>query len=176
MSSKSINEELLNRDNKDHLIAIGDFTCGADHLLNDFLYNYAFNYALNNYGKTYIIFYDEDIIAYYTLKAGSIVINTDKDGNGETVSLPLVEIARFAVAFDYQRQHIGTKVFNEKILPKIEVVASKIAIYGIMVFVLPSDNDAVMFYESLGFIKAGDDVQKNIDHFNEDCELYILKL
>ena len=64
------------------------------------------------------------------------------------------------MAFDYQRQHIGTKVFNEKILPKIEVVASKIAIYGIMVFVLPSDNDAVMFYESLGFIKAGDDVQK----------------
>ena len=71
---------------------------------------------------------------------------------------------------------MGTKVFNENILPKIEVVSSNIAIYGIMVFVLPDDEKAIGFYKSLGFIKAGDDVQKNIDHFNEDCELYILKL
>ena len=172
MSNLNIDEEVLDVEINKHLLAIGEFNCGVDHPLNDFICSFAYEYALNNYGKTYLLFYEKDILVYYTLKAGSITMAMEK----ETVTLPLIEITCFAVAYDFQGKGLGTKVFNENILPKIEVVSSNIAIYGIMVFVLPDDEKAIGFYKSLGFIKAGDDVQKNINHFNEDCELYILKL
>lgn len=171
MNTEYINEEALDLNIEKHIRSVGDFTCGADHPLNDFLCSFASDYMQKNYGKTYLLFIQNEIVAYYTLKAGSIIITDD-----EPVSIPLVEIARLAVSYDLQRNGLGKYMFYNCILPKIRNTAENIAIYSIMVFVLPADQGAVKFYESIGFAKAGDDVQKNVDHFNEDCELYILKL
>lgn len=153
MEYKFINEEILDLSITKHMRSVGDFTCGADHPLNDFLYSFASEYMKNNYGKTYLLFFEEEILAYYTLKAGSVII-TDT----ETVAIPLVEIARLAVSYDFQAQRLGKTIFYDYILPKVENVSSVIAIYGIMVFVLPFEKNGIKFYKGIGFIKADDNV------------------
>lgn len=167
----NLKEEVLDFQNEKHIRSVGDFSCGADHPLNDFLCSFANEYAKNKYGLTYLLFLDDEIAAFYTLKVGSIIMN-----DGETVSIPLAEIARIAVSFDLQNYGLGTSVFYDFIMPKVEIISKYVAIFGIMVFVLPDDKNAISFYEHIGFVRADDEVQRNIDHFNEDCDLYILKL
>lgn len=45
------------------------------------------------------------------------------------------------------------------------------------IFLINDADKAVGFYKSLGFVKATEEVQKEIeDSFNENCDLYIVSL
>ena len=58
---------------------------------------------------------------------------------------------------------------------KQKKVANIVAVKAIIAFVEPDDKRAIGFYTSVGFEKATEDVQKEIeDSFNEKCDLYMV--
>lgn len=159
-----------------HFRIVGEFSCGADNPLNGFLTSDAFEYDNQRYGNTYVCLLGQDeneIVGFYTLKTSGIQI----EENGEYNSIPVIEIARIAVSHDFQAVGVGKYIFYEHILPKIMKVSDIVAVRAIIAFVDPSDEKAVGFYTSIGFVKASDEVQKEIeDSFNEKCDLYLVAL
>lgn len=157
-----------------HIQSVGDFRCGADSPLDTFLSSQAFKYDEQKYGITYVLTAsenDRDILGFYTLKASGIQVEED----GEYNSIPVIEIARIAMSHTIQRRGIGRYVFYNYILPKIKTVANIVAVKAIIAFVEPDDEQAINFYTSIGFQKATEDVQKEIeDSFNEECDLYMV--
>lgn len=166
-----------------HIRSIGEFNCGADNPLNEFLSTYAKQYDEDKYGNTFLIIdndikTDENILAYFTLKASGIQ-TVNKIGRVEEYnSVPVIEIARIAVSFDLQGKGLGQLIFNDYIKPKIEAVSNLVAVYGVIAFVVSDDEVAKRFYKNLGFTKADNTIQNQIDEKfnNEDCDLYLLSL
>lgn len=170
-------EELLSKESLRHFMLVGDFCCGADNPLNTFLSDDAFDYAEEKQGHTYILMDNEYtcILAFYTIKANAI--HTFNIDTNEYMALPVVEIARIAVYFDFQGNGLGKILFYDYIIPKIKKVSKIIAIYGIIVFVESENGQGIQFYNSLGFKRANNEIQKAVgDSYNEKCELYVLKL
>lgn len=167
-----LNEEKLS--SKKHFRSVGDFCCGPDSPLDTFLSGQAFKYDEQRYGITYILTAstnEDKILGFYTLKTSGIQIEED----GEYNSIPVIEIARIAMNYSIQGKGIGKYVFYEYILPKIKKVADLVAVKAIIAFVEPNDDQAIGFYTSVGFKKASDEVQKEIeDSFNEKCDLYMV--
>ena len=115
------------------------------------------------------------ILAFYTIKANAI--HTFNVYTNEYIALPVVEIARIAVEFDFQGNGLGKIVFYDYIMPKIREVSKIIAIYGTIVFVESENKQGIQFYNSLGFKRANNETQKAVgDSYNEKCELYVLEL
>ena len=173
MLPDNITEEVLDLEIDAHIRSVGDFTCGNDHPLNDFLCCFASDYMKKKYGKTYLLMYEDEILGYYTIKTGSV---SSIESYTEIVSLPLIEVARLAVSYDLQGCGIGKYIFLHQILEKVKYVSQFVAVYGIMVFVVPDDEQAIHYYQSLGFKKASEKVQAHIESFSDACDLYILKL
>lgn len=168
-------EERLDREK--HIRCVGDFQCGPDDPLNGFLTDCSFEYDEEKYGYTYLLREKESgmVLAFYTIKANGV--QTFSSETEEYNAVPVVEIARIAVAYEFQNMGLGKKLFYEYILPKIEFVESLIAVRAIIVFVDPDNENGIVFYESLGFEKAAAEVQKEIgESFNESCDLYVLEL
>lgn len=164
-------------DEEKHFLELGDFICGADDPLNTFLSDDAIEYDDEQYGNTYLIKGEENggIWAFYTIKANGIQVFNSKEN--VLTAVPVIEIARIAVHHNIQRIGVGRKVFYDHIMPKVETVAKLIAVKAIIVFVEPDNAVGIAFYESLGFVKAAEEVQKEIaETFNEDCDLYVLEL
>lgn len=159
-----------------HFRSVGDFCCGADSPLDTFLCSQAFKYDEQRYGITYILTSSaesSEILGFYTLKTSGIQIQE----NGEYNSIPVIEIARIAMHYEMQGNGLGKYVFYTYILPKIKEVAKLVAVKAIIAFVEPNDEKAIGFYRSVGFEKAKDEVQKEIeDSFNEECDLYLVSL
>ena len=164
-------------DEEKHFLELNDFICGADDPLNTFLSDDAIEYDSKQYGNTYLIKEKEygDIWAFYTIKANGIQVFDSKEKI--LTAVPVIEIARIAVHHNIQHIGVGRKVFYDHIMPKVETVAKLIAVKAIIVFVEPDNEVGILFYESLGFVKAAEEVQKEIaETFNEDCDLYVLEL
>lgn len=177
MKESNYIEESIDRESSLHFQLVGDFCCGADDPLNTFLSDDAFNYMDDKQGKTYILM-DNDkscIMAFYTIKANAI--HTYNEDAKEYIAYPVVEISRIAVAYELQHNGLGKLLFYDYILPKIHVVSEIMSIYGIIVFVENENTNGISFYESLGFEKANEEIQRAIsDSYNEECKLYVLKL
>lgn len=173
-------EERLN--DEKHLRMVSDFCCGTNEGLDNFLKSEAFKYNRDGEGNTYLVFIPntDKIVGYFTLKADSI--QAENEDEGRVVTMPSVEIARFAVERDYQRQGIGTAIFGYHIIPKINAVKKIIGVNTVMVFVEEQEseeyedtlqsNKVEDFYAGLGFKLADDEVQNFIrDDYNEGCKL-----
>lgn len=166
-------EERLDREK--HFIEVEDFVCGADDPLNTFLTDNSFQYDEECYGTTYLLKEENTntILAFYTIKANGI--QTYDSESEEYNAVPVIEIARIAVAYDFQGKGLGKKLFYDYILPKINSVESMIAVRAVIVFVEPDNKKGIRFYTSLGFKKAKPSVQQSIgESFNEECDLYVL--
>lgn len=103
----------LNREK--HFKIVGEFCCGADDPLNNFLTDDSFTYDEERYGNTYLVCDDETkaVLAYYTLKASGIQTLID----GEYNSLPVIELSRIAVHYEFQHMGLGKQIsesFNEE--------------------------------------------------------------
>ena len=170
-----LNEERINEEK--HFLILGNFTCGADDPLNGFLSDSAIEYDSKKMGHTYLIIEDNEILGFYTIRVNGIQIQTEKDGCIEYEVLPMLEIARFAVNFEFQGHGLGKNIFYEKVLPKAIHISEIVAVQGIMVFVEKYNNQAIEFYKRIGFSPADDSVQQSItDMFNEECSLYLVSL
>ncbi len=112
-------------------------------------------------------------MAFYTIKANGIQTYYNNEYN----SVPVIEIARIAVQYEFQNNGIGKKLFYDYIMPRIKDVERLIAIKAIIVFVEQENEQGVKFYKSIGFEKADPIVQNSIyESFNEECDLYVLSM
>lgn len=160
-----------------HFREVADFQCGPDDPLNRFLTDESFKYDTQRYGTTYLLkeSVSNTILAFYTITANGV--QTYDSVSHEYNAVPVIEIARIAVEYDFQDKGLGKKLFYDYILPKIKEVEKLIAVRAVIVFVEPDNEQGIGFYTSLGFEKAEQIVQKAIDDsFNEKCDLYILSL
>ena len=68
-------EERLSKDK--HFECVGDFSCGADNPLDNFLVSDAFKYDEEKYGNTYLVFTSDkkhEIVGFYTLKTSALQV------------------------------------------------------------------------------------------------------
>jgi GNAT superfamily N-acetyltransferase len=90
------------------------FNCG-DEDLNEFIQDDAINQMSAKINVTYLCRYKGHIVAFFTLSADSIKINTDdlegyKDKDIPYKEFPAIKIGRLAVCNPFQSKGIGTKL------------------------------------------------------------------
>lgn len=161
-------------DTKRHFEIVGDFQCKNYDPLDTFIKSEAFEYNENGQGNTFIVLdkTKEKIICYYTLRANSLII--------ENEYIPLIELSRFAVHVDYNRQGNGTKCMMENVIPKVVEIKKYIGLMGILVFA--ETPEALSFYKYIGFQDFGVYEQEQNtflvtdDGFNNGCHVLILQI
>ncbi len=108
----------------------------------------------NNLARCFIALDGDRIAGFYTLSASSIALDDLPEGLKKRLRyefIPAVRIGRLAVDKDFKRQGLGsTLVFDAA----LRVANSPIGAYAIMV---DTKDDAVGFYEKLGFTPIPDE-------------------
>ncbi|MBE6494418.1 MAG: GNAT family N-acetyltransferase [Methanosphaera stadtmanae] len=86
-----------------------DFDSG-DYDLNEFLYHESLDYCKSNLAVIYLVFYDNKLIAFFSLSSDSIKINNKL--NIKLKYYPSMKIGRLAVDKEYQSYGIGTWIID----------------------------------------------------------------
>jgi GNAT superfamily N-acetyltransferase len=135
-------------------IAVRSFDCGNQDL-NIFLNSEEVeNYEKELFGKTTLVYYDGNLVAYYTISNGSLRTeylrtwrSSRKLGEYHVNAIPCMIIGRLAVDKKWQNRGIGRTVMQRITIHALE--SSKYA--GIRLLVVQAKNQATDFYKKLGF-------------------------
>ncbi|WP_330202353.1 GNAT family N-acetyltransferase [Cyanobacterium sp. Dongsha4] len=125
---------------------ITDFDCGQP-LLNDWLREKAYENELKGASRTYVVCYNNKVIAYYSLATGSITRNIAHGSIRRNMPepIPVMVLGRLAVDINYQGSGIGFGLVKDAVLRTLQ--ASEIAgIRAILVHAL--DESAKQFYQN----------------------------
>lgn len=133
-----------------------DFSCGVVELDN-----YIKQYVSQDVKRKLTVCYvleDEhkDVIAYYTLSAGSVDLNDIPDDLKRSLKyaeIPVVIIGRLAVHVDYQGNKLGQILLIDALKRIIEISA---LVGNHAVIVDPINESAAKFYAKFGFIQLKD--------------------
>lgn len=128
-----------------------EFDCGEPSL-NDFLCSDEVNnYQEQLLGRTFLVFYKGNIVAYYTISAGSLrketVAGSKSVGNILNIEeIPSVIIGRLAVDRRYQRLGIGEYLVQKIIMESLsrKDLAARLVL-------VQAKNEAFDFYTECGF-------------------------
>ncbi len=136
--------------------AVDDFDCDED-ALNRFLSRYAFQNQQASASQTYIGLANNDIIGFYTLVVSEVSYDDAPERLKKGLArhpVPLMLLARLAVARTWQGKGVGTGLLKDAIQRTLE--AADIA--GIRALAAHAKNDAARdFYEHFGFIPSPTD-------------------
>lgn len=169
---------ILERLCKKYMREVDDFCCGVEYVaLEDFLKGEAFSYNYNGEGNTYVLWSDKlnRIVAYYTLRCNSIIMEDSSKENDKLSVIPSIELSRFAVDHRNQNNHLGQDIFWNYIIPQIYYIRKLIAVEAILVFSL-DDARALHVYKNLGFEEMPNKLQTTIEYDNEKCISMIIEL
>lgn len=120
--------------------------------------------------RTYLVIAKKtnEIIAYFTLKAGMIGIKQKRFSISQNIdSTPGIEIANFAINDEFKKKYgnlkgLGYIIFNDYILPKIEDARRIVGVRILYIYALPNNN-LIEHYHSYGFTKLQAFQQKHIE-------------
>lgn len=136
--------------------AVDDFDCGED-ALNRFLSRYAFQNQQASASQTYIGLANNDIIGFYTLVVSEVSYDDAPERLKKGLArhpVPLMLLARLAVARTWQGKGVGTGLLKDAIQRTLD--AADIA--GIRALAAHAKDDAARdFYEHFGFIPSPTD-------------------
>jgi GNAT superfamily N-acetyltransferase len=122
------------------------FDCGKS-LLNDWLWEKAWENEQKGASRTYVICYDNQVVGYYSLANGS-VLRATAPGNvrrNMPESIPVMILGRLAVDVNHQNKGIGFGLVKDAIMRTLK--ASEIAgIRAILVHAI--DEDVKEFYQN----------------------------
>ena len=132
---------------------IDAFDCGRE-ALNRFLTRYALQNQQAGASQTYIALADEEVAGYYTLVVGQVEYNDAPERLTKGLarhSLPIMLLARLAVATPWQNQGFGGGLLKDAMLRTLQ--AADIA--GIRAFAVHAKDDAARsFYERFDFVAS----------------------
>ena len=135
---------------------IDAFDCGRE-ALNRFLTRYALQNQQAGASQTYIALADEEVAGYYTLVVGQVEYNDAPERLTKGLarhSLPIMLLARLAVATPCQNQGFGSGLLKDAMLRTLQ--AADIA--GIRAFAVHAKDDAARsFYERFDFVASPSD-------------------
>lgn len=123
--------------------------------LESYLKEWAAHDEESNEARTYLVrdCATCELVAYFSLKAGSITINEDEEGGFDTI--PGIELANFAVNSAYRDVHgevtgIGSIVFMDFIIPIIRDVVMMLGVKILYIYALPYEG-LLNYYHGLAF-------------------------
>ncbi len=136
--------------------AIDAFDCGRE-ALNLFLIRYAFQNQQAEASQTYLALSDEELVGYYTLVVGQVEYNDAPERLTKGLArhpVPIMLLARLAVATSWQGKGIGAGLLKDAILRTLQ--AADIA--GIRAFAVHAkDDEAKAFYQHFNFVPSPSD-------------------
>lgn len=113
--------------------------------MTDFLKGEALTYDEAGEGNTFLVINDDnEICAYYTIKANSIQIVDERNQYNKYRVFPAVEIARLAVDMKFEGQFIASAILGI-ILDLVNDIKSHLGIKFIYLYSLP---EAIRFYKT----------------------------
>ena len=129
------------------------FSC-TDEGLNEFIKEEALAYQRERMGNTYLVFYEEKVVAYFTQSVDAIRVQ--KMPYDERISefehmeyYPALKIGRLAVDKNYEKQGIGS--FLLSLICDMGYELSER--FGCRFILLNANPDSVSWYERYGFKK-----------------------
>jgi predicted N-acetyltransferase YhbS len=125
------------------------FDCGNNDL-TEWLKKKALKNQISGSSRTFVVRDEQKVVAYYSLAAGSIeheFVNSKVKRN-QPNPIPVVILARLAVALGYQKKGIGLGLVKDAI-QRILSASEAIGIRAILVHAI--DGSAKVFYEQCGF-------------------------
>ncbi len=126
------------------------FDCG-DQRLNDYLRKYALTNHQNRSARTYVVLRGEQVVAYYTLAAGSVAREETPrrvaQGLGQ-YPVPVILLARLAVDMSEQGHGLGGGLVKDAILRAAQA-ADLIGVRALLTHA--KDEAARSFYSNFGF-------------------------
>ncbi|MCP9793582.1 GNAT family N-acetyltransferase [Vulcanococcus limneticus Candia 3F8] len=130
--------------------AVEDFNCGDD-ALNRFLVRYALVNQRAHASRTYVALKDAEVVGFHTLVVGEVAPDQAPERVRKGLArhpVPLMVLARLAVARSHQGQGLGAGLLKDAILRTL--AAADIA--GIRALVVHAkDERARSFYGHFGF-------------------------
>jgi GNAT superfamily N-acetyltransferase len=131
---------------------LDSFDCG-DKDLNDFLKNDALGYNIQLIAKTFIVFYNEQIICFFSVLNDSIKLKFDETEEIQKLKrlheYPALKIGRLGVDNAFKRKGIGKIVINFVVgLTKYTNHISACRFVSV-----DSYPNSVLFYAKEGFVK-----------------------
>ena len=143
--------EKLRRDHQ-----VDRFDCGRE-ALNRFLIRYAFQNQQGEASQTYVAVVGDEVVGFYTLVVAQVEYDDAPQRLGKGLArhpIPLMLLARLAVAAGWQGKGIGAGLLKDAMLRTLQ--AADIA--GIRAMAVHAkDDDARAFYERYGFVAAPTD-------------------
>ena len=127
-----------------------DFSCGIKDL-DRYLKKFAKENDINGYGKTYLLFDDDDVLlGFFTICSSSIKFEElpkDVSDKLPKYPIPAVRIARLAVDKRKQKLGYGRELLKQTFL-KILLISESI---GIRMIIVDAKKTSASFYEKYGF-------------------------
>ncbi|NOR81665.1 MAG: GNAT family N-acetyltransferase [Methyloprofundus sp.] len=130
------------------------FDCGEPSL-NTYLHRYARQNIKNRINRVFIalpVNFEETIMGYYTLSAGSIGTDDlplEHKRRLPNYPVPVALLGRLAVDKQYQGQRLGSILLADAV-QRVEQASEVLAVYAIVVKALNSS--VAEFYQAFGFI------------------------
>lgn len=136
------------------------------------IYSPALNDELASRARTYLVENDDtnEIIAYFTLKAGMVGIKQSRFPYTHQVdAVPGIELANFAVNTVFLQAHqnlhgVGYMIFYDYILPKVEEVRNMVGVKILYIYALPH-KALIEHYHTYGFAQLLSYQQKHIERW-----------
>lgn len=143
---------------------VRDFYSGSKDL-DDFLNTEEVaEYERERFGKTWLVFIQGEVVAYYTVAPGSLHVDHIKVGqksfqtkrNVKIEEYPAMKLGRFAVRKDLQRKGLGTLLMDH-----IKGLALTWEFPCRLIVLNAASEDAAKFYHSCGFVLSKAHRQRN---------------
>lgn len=136
--------------------AVEAFTCGTEHL-DRFLQRFALTSQQANASQTYVALDEQAVVGFYTLVVGEVAYEAATGRLSKGLArhpVPVMVLARLAVASERQGQGIGAGLLKDAILRTLQA-ASIAGIRALLVHA--KDAEAAAFYAKFDFMPSPTD-------------------
>lgn len=125
------------------------FSCG-EPTLDDWLRKRALANQASGASRTFVVCERNVVVAYYALASGAVTISasTGRFRRNMPDPIPVVVLARLAVAMSHHGEGLGRAIFQDAVR-RVVSAADVIGIRGMIVHAL--SDSAAAFYRKLGF-------------------------
>lgn len=147
---------------------ITTFTLSRGKGLENYLKKCAEDEELDHLNNTYLVrdMSSNELVAYFSLKAGTISLESGLFFRNNRQAIPGIELSNFAANENYKINHnngiqVGKVIFYDFILPIVKDVSKMVAVNAIYIFALPEDR-LIAHYQGMGFNRLTKKAEKSL--------------
>ena len=149
------------------------FDCNNE-MINNFVHRSLKKRVKKHFSQAYVILEDDIFVGFYTLDTFSIsrdIFELEEKPSGLPPIVPVIKLGMLGVSRKLQGQGVGKRLLRDALL-KVSQISDLAGCAGLY---LLAEQDAVLFYETLGFVRLKKDeplpmflsITKIIESMNE---------